>query len=119
MATIDPVVVLTGDDGCQLVQWPHLKTGDVGSGYRHPRKADRTVEVEGVPGGATVSVLGKVSPSSAGFLLSDPLLNDLTIGVADKKGKAIMENVMEIFPSVAGGDGTTDLTVTILFTGGK
>ena len=109
-------------DSALVIVWAGLLLNDTGAPFIHPKKSDRTVHVKGTYGGATVRIEGSCDVAASGqdwILLSDPQGNDLDFVAADKQIEAVQEAAYQIRPNVSGGDGTTAVTVTILFTGGK
>lgn len=100
--------------GVVQVLWTGLLNTDTGSWYTAPAHADRSLQVYGTFGGATLTVQGTNetgTPSNAATL-NDPSSTALTVTAA--KIEAILEPTVQIRPSVAGGDGTTTLTMILL-----
>ncbi len=96
-----------------VVQWSGLLAGDDGAPFDLPDFADRAVQVSGVPGGASVALEGTIDDTDwAG--LTDPQGNLIAVTTAPKI-EQIMEVTRKTKPVVTGGDGTTNLTVTVLF----
>lgn len=96
-----------------FVQWPNMSTGDVGQVWTSPVAADRSVQVEGTFGGATVTIQGSNEfdltdhqvLSSANFeTLRDPASANLTFAAAGLK--QVLETTLGIRPSVAAGAGS-------------
>lgn len=102
-----------------IVTWPNMANGDYGKGFRMPRAADRSVQVYGTFGsGGSVSIQGTnvvVAGSKDGIeyvALTDPQGNNLALTSA--KIEAVTEVVLFIRPIVTAGDGTTNLTVSMI-----
>lgn len=115
MATITPAYAdVSGDNGL-YAKTASYTMANPDTGVVIPKQlaayADRTVQVAGTFGGATVTVQG--SNDGTNFAtLTDPLGNALTITTATIK--QVTEAVLQMRPAVTGGDGTTALTVTFM-----
>lgn len=98
--------------------WGTLANTDVGAGNGMLRWPDKTVQITGTFGGATVNIEGSNDGGLTWFVLNDSRGegNPLTLTAAD--GRQIMENAELIRPNVSGGGGTTAITVTITATRG-
>ena len=109
MATIAPTMtVIPGGKG-RLYQWT-LTNGDDGAPIEAVEFADRSVQVAGTFGGASVAIEGS-NDSAAYATLTDPQGNDLAIVGA--KVEMITEVTRLIRPRVVGGAGTI-VTVSLL-----
>ena len=112
-----PVWTPIGNNEGYVVQWGPMLQGDtataVTEGSYITGFADRSVQVEGTFGAAgNINIVG--SNDAANFeILNDPSSTPLQFTSAKIKG--ILEAVRQIKPMVTGGDGTTSLTVSILF----
>lgn len=105
----------TDFEGVTLVQWTGLTkaTDDAGEAVQLPNHSDRSVQVTGTFGsGGSVRIEGSIDGTNYA-VLTDPQGNALDVTAA--KIEAISEVVRYIRPRVTAGDGTTSLTVTILF----
>lgn len=106
------------DGPIAIFQWTGLtnRTSDTGDPLNLPHFADRSVQVKGTFGtGGTVIMEGsndRESDTPTYFPLVDPQGNDISFTAAG--GEQILETTYLIRPRVTAGDGTTDLTVTIL-----
>lgn len=109
MATI-PVTVTEKPAQSFLATWANLASGDVGAEVDYVGHADRTVQVFGNLGGATVTLEGSLDRTNWATL-NDAQGNPIQITAA--KIEAITELVLWVRPSVAGGVGT-DVTVNLL-----
>lgn len=98
--------------GSEVFTWGPMTLGDVGSGVGSPGSGDRTVQVVGTFGAGTSAVVEGTIDNTNWFTLRDPSGASLSFGSAGLK--AIMENVLALRPRVATGDGTEQLTVTLL-----
>lgn len=111
MANISPVVQTT-DTGATRAVWSGVLAGDVCLPVDYDAYADRTVQIAGTFGGATVAVQGSLEKVPTNWaVLTDPQGNDLNISAA--KIEMVVENTAFVRPAVAGGDGSTDLTITM------
>lgn len=122
MATIEPTIkdVTSKINGAAwLVTWGPLANGDVGDPVQMPEFADKSVQVTGTFGtGGSVAVEGDNEPytsyTAANFVaLRDP--SSTTIAITAAGAKAVLENTVLVRPHVTAGDGTTSLTVRMLF----
>ena len=89
-------------DGTHLHKWSALNTGDVGDGVELPGLSDKTVQVVGTFGGATVSIQGSLDGVNFSAL-NDP--SGAAIALTAAGMVAIVQNVRFLRPSVAGGAG--------------
>lgn len=97
-----------------VIQWGPLLSGDTAqpviddsnvTGY-----ADRSVQVNGTFGGATVALAG--SNDGVNFeTLSDP--TGVALSFTANKLKAVLEAPRQIKPVISAGDGTTAVTVSL------
>lgn len=116
MATINPTtpypdVSFRGNGSCFKVQWTPVTENDTCAVVSLPEYADRSIQVEGTFGGASVAVNG--SNDGTNFrALKDPSSTAIAITVAGIK--AVLENTIYTQPSPSGGTGQS-LTVTMLF----
>lgn len=94
-----------------------LAADDVGEPIKAHMFPDRTVQVFGTFGGATVTFQGSLGEGSYATLVdqSDNFLS-FTSG---PKIEAIAPNTVWVRPFVTGGDGTTSITVLLLAGGNK
>jgi hypothetical protein len=109
MPTI-PVTITEGEARTFIATWPNMASGDVGEPIRYAGAADRTVQVIGEFGGATVSLEGTLEPVPTTWLP----LNDAQgqpVEITEPRLEAITELVRHVRPAVTGGTGTN---VTIL-----
>lgn len=96
----------------KLVTWTDLLNGDTGSAAQWCDFADRCVQVTGTFGaGGSVSIQGS-NDGITFSILSDPQGNALTF--TSTKLEQALEIPRYVIPVVTAGDGTTNLTVTIL-----
>lgn len=111
MATIDVNTLPSGNSRCVVAAWPNLAQSDVGAAIGNSQYTDRSFQVAGVFGGASVVVEG-TNDGANWATLTDPQGNNLTFTAA--KLEMVSEATLKIRPRVVGGDATTDLTVTAL-----
>lgn len=92
------------------VTWTGLLQGDDGAWFDAREFADRTFQVLGTFGGATVAIQGSNEPTpGTAFTLTDQVGAALTFTAAG--GRVAAEAPRWVRPLVTGGDGTTSLTV--------
>ena len=110
MATIDPVVV-EGDSRTFIATW-NLSNGDTGAPIRYAGAVERTVQIIGTFGGATVSLEGTLELVPTTWLP----VTDVQGSVISKTSAAletITELVRHIRPVVTGGSGSA-ITVLLM-----
>lgn len=93
------------------VSWQGLEQGETGDAFLVASFADRSAQVSGVFGGATVVIEGSNNDSTY-HTLTDPqgnLISFTTPGL-----ELVMELVSSIRPRVVGGDGTTSLNIDMV-----
>jgi hypothetical protein len=110
MAIRNPTISPMGERTVRIT-WAGLLNGDQGASVDWALYADRSVQVTGTFGtGGTVTIEG--SNDDVNFVpLSDARGNNLAINAA--KIEQVEDVSKAIRPNVTGGDGTTDLTVTL------
>lgn len=106
-----PVVVNLNDDAAR-VTWTGVAFGDTCTPAKGLSEyADRSVQLAGTFGGATLAVRGSNDESNY-ETLTDPL------GVAISRTSAGLKQIVEfthtVKPELTGGDGTTSITVTVV-----
>ncbi len=109
MATIPAQMTVVPGGRARLYTWV-LATGDDGAPIEAVEFADRSVQVAGTFGGASVVIEGS-NDSAAYGTLTDPQGNDLAIVGA--KVEMITEVTRLIRPRVQGGSGV-NVTVSLL-----
>lgn len=88
-----------------------LAQDETGNAVSWAVHADRSVQVSGTFGGASVSIDG--SNDGANYVpLNDAQGNVLTISSA--KIEQVLELALLVRPKITGGDGTTSITITLL-----
>jgi hypothetical protein len=111
MPTI-PVTITEGEARTFIATWPNMASGDVGEPIRYAGAADRTVQVIGEFGGATVRIEGTLEQVPTTWLpLNDAQGNPTEI--TQPRLEALTELVRQVRPAVVGGAGT-DVTVMLL-----
>ena len=112
MPDIQPSFQQTVDGAAFLVTW-QLAQGDTGAPVSHTVAGDRTFQVVGTFGGASVVLEGSLQPAPVDYAtLTDPQGNGITY--SGPRIEAVTEVVNHIRPRVIGGDGTTRLTCILL-----
>lgn len=120
MATISPVKTTLPDlgeyDGVFVYSWT-LTSADDAAPLTLPRHADKSVQVAGTFGGATVKIEGSLDGATFAPV-TDPQGNDIAITAFpagySAKIESVTEAVRSIKPTLSGATGTTAITVTIL-----
>ena len=114
-ATLGYVGVGNQNMGAILVVWGPMANGDIGLAVDFCALPDRSFQVEGTFGVGGTCVLQGSNNSSNYQTLSDPQ------GVALSRTAAGLKQVLEVprlvRPNITGGDGTTSLTVSMVFRG--
>jgi hypothetical protein len=118
MATIQPTLTGVPDTAAGagfVASWGPIHQGDVCTPITELSgkvdHADRSVQVEGTFGGATIALNGSNDKSNF-RTLNDPSMTPLTFTAAGLR--AVLEAVVQFAPSISGGDGTTGVTVSVL-----
>lgn len=118
MATRIPTITILDQNtnenaGARLVQWTGLLNGDDGAPVEFDAFADRSVQVTGTFGtGGNCRIQGSNIGDPNWAVLTDPQGNALNISAAGLE--AISELARYVRPLITAGDGTTNLTVTML-----
>jgi hypothetical protein len=111
MPTIASTRTSTGTSAAFVSTWPSMAQGDDGAPLSFSQYSDKSVQVFGIFGGASVSIQGS-NDGSNWATLTDPQGNDLLITSA--KIEMVTEATAFIRPLIVAGDGTTSLTVCML-----
>ena len=114
MATITSTqeLPIQGDNSFLKIVWPNLFLTDVGDPFTLAQYADRSVQISGTFGvGGTLIFEGSINGATYD-ILTDPQGNNLSF--TSGKIEAISELVLLIRPRVSAGDGTTNLTVSMV-----
>lgn len=112
MATIDHVRKNTNNARTILATWSDMAFGDVGNTLPFSQYADKSVQVIGTFGvGGSLVIEG--SNDGVNFAtLTDVQGNDLNFLTA--KIETVTEATLVVRPRVAGGDGSTSISVILL-----
>lgn len=111
MPTIAHTRAPTGSSSSFVASWADLAVGDSGDAMPFSQYTDKSVQVFGTFGGATLRVEGS-NDGNHWAVLTDPQGNDLLLTTA--KIEMVTEATLYVRPNVTGGDGTTSLTVALL-----
>jgi hypothetical protein len=112
MPTISNTNAATGSSSAFIATWSPLANGDDGTPVRFSQYADKSVQVSGIFGvGGSLRLEGSNNGTDYA-VLTDPQGNPLDFTSA--KVKAVTEATLWVRPRVTGGDGTTNLTVSVL-----
>lgn len=95
-----------------VARWSALQQNDDGDAMPFAQYSDKSVQVTGTFGGATVRLEGSNDSGATWAVLTDPQGNDLLLTSA--KIEMVTEVTELVRPRVVGGDGTTNLTVSLL-----
>lgn len=112
MATRQRTQIPTNTSVALVSAWTGLQITDDGEPLVFSQYTDKSVQVSGTFGGASVVIEGRNAPGLPWATLTDPQGNDLTITTA--KIEMVAEATLEIRPRIVGGDGTTNLAVHLL-----
>lgn len=113
MATIKPTITDVGQTGSGYVfqaVWANVTEADSCQAVQYPEYADKSIQVFGTFGGASVALHG--SNDGTNFAA----LNDASgtvIAITTAKIKAVLENTVQIKPVITGGASQV-LTVAML-----
>ena len=116
MASIAPVKTFggsKGDGSTYVVTWTPITNADQCIAWSAPEYSDRSVHVSGTFGGTSIAVQGSNNAGVSFASLNDP--TSTVIAITTEAIKAILENTDQIKPVRSGGDGTTSITVSMLF----
>ena len=115
MAIIDPVVVQLNTKTV-VVTWETVTNDDTGAPVGLSEYPDKTVQVIGTFGTTGIATMQGSPLAAPGAndwgALHNPQGTDIAIG--DKEPLVIAESPRVFRPSVAGGDGTTDLDIIVV-----
>lgn len=114
MANVAPTQTWIGKRASKTTWTPLLQT-DVGLASSGHRLSDKTCQLFGTFGTATVELQGSNDNGTTWAALKDPNGGNLT-ALAAADIFAILENPQMIRPVLTGGDGTTSLTVILVET---
>lgn len=95
-----------------VIEWANLATGDTGGAADFCQYADRSCQVSGTWGGATMTLQGS-NDGTNWHAMIDHSGNEISL--TDDALVYVVSPTLYIRPNVTGGDVTTDLTVTMLF----
>jgi hypothetical protein len=98
-----------------VVTWSGLLNGDYGEAVELAVYADRSVQITGTFGAGGTCVIQGSNDGTNWATLADPQGNLLSH--TDTKIEAILELTRYLRPYVSGGDGTTNLTATMVARG--
>ena len=111
MATRELSRTPTATSRAFVARWSDLLLSDDGQSMEFSQYTDKSVQVAGTFGGASIRIEGS-NDGTNWAALTDPQGNDLLI-VAPKI-EQVTECTLYIRPVVVGGNGTTSLTVSML-----
>lgn len=111
MATITPTI--TDADGHTVIaEWAGMTPGDVGEPVRYAGAVDRTVQVFGTFGSASVALQGTLEATPANWATLNDAQGD-PIAITAAKVEAVTEMVRWVRPIVNGGTGSS-ITVLLM-----
>jgi type 1 fimbria pilin len=100
-----------GED-CHLVVWTGLLNTDDGDPFEGPGSNERSIQFTGTFGSGGTIVLEGSNNGTHWFTLTDPQGNNISATTA--RIKRISELTRYVRPRVTAGDGSTNLTATML-----
>lgn len=112
MSTISLTKTPSGNTRTIVATWSSMANGDDGEPIKFSQYADKSVQVIGTFGVGGSLVIEGSNNGSDWSTLSDPQGNNLSFSTA--KIEMVTEATLYVRPRVAGGDGTTSLTVILL-----
>lgn len=111
MATIASSTNTTLTTVAFVAKWEGMAQGDDGQPVMGAQYTDKTIQVSGTFGGATLALEG--SNDGVNYhALTDTQGN--TLNITSAKIKQVVEATVYVRPVVVGGDGTTNLSVHVL-----
>lgn len=113
MAVVNAVEVETRVSGIHVYKWTPVTEADTCAPLMLPHFADKTVQVTGTFGGATITMNGSLNPGASPTAFGIHKPDSVAMTFATAGGFAVLENVTQIWPSTAGGTGSS-LTVWLL-----
>lgn len=104
-----------GDQSCWVATWSGIVQGDTMSPVTMPKHSDKSIHAFGVFGaGGSISLNGSNDLNQGGYApLNTPA--SVAIAITADGAKAVLENTVFVKPVLTSGDGTTALTVCMLF----
>ena len=113
MADIQPTVVPIGekDDSVLRITWTPVTEADACVGIARPEYSDRSIQVIGTFGGASVALHGSNDGGDTYAALNDP--TGTAIAITSAKIKAVLENTEYIKPVATSGSGQ-ELTIVVV-----
>jgi hypothetical protein len=111
MATISNSTSPTQTNVAFIGRWENMLQNDDGARFSVAQYTDKSVQVVGTFGGATLAFEGS-NDGVNWSTLSDPQGNPLTFTAA--KIEMVAEATLFVRPRITGGDGTTSLSVYVL-----
>jgi hypothetical protein len=88
-----------------------LAQGDTATPISRANQSERSIQLAGTWGGATVVLQGS-NDGVTWFTLTDPA--GAALSFTANGLKQVMESVLHVKPAISGGDGTTAVVVTLL-----
>ena len=113
-------VTLFNDQKTVVVRWPTMANGDTGGWVQVPWAGDKSMTARGTFGaGGSVALYGSneiaAAPTMATLPLNDPQGNVIAV-TSTNQIEQVLEHTYQVSPKVTAGDGTTSLTVEMIFT---
>lgn len=93
-----------GINSVELFTWATMGGADVGDAIGFPQNADKSVQIDGTFGSATVVIQGS-NDGTNWFTLTDPQGN--AISKTSAALEQIEENTLYVRPSISGGTGSS------------
>lgn len=114
MATIIPTVTdisLRGDGSVMQVIWTPVANDDTCRAVSFPQYADKTVQVAGTFGGASIAVDGSIDGTNYAAM-SDQ--GGTTIAITSAGIKQVLQNALYVQPALTGGS-ESSVTISMIF----
>jgi hypothetical protein len=111
MATITPSRAQTQNTKAFVQQWVNMGNGDEGAPLGNSQYTDRSAQVVGFFGGASVVIEGTNNGTNWATLTD---LQGNPLSFTTEKIELVAEATLQIRPRVVGGDVSTDLSVYLL-----
>lgn len=112
MAVVTPTIEHAGIRSMRVI-WANVTESDTCTAVQFPHARDKTVQVKGTFGGATITIEGSLDEAIGGTYagLTDPQGNAIAFTAAGIE--SIMENTQWVKPVTASGS-SSSVTVTML-----
>lgn len=118
MAVIDPVYVVRPNtleyQGIAIVQWPNVASGDTCAPIELCKYSERSIQLSGTLGPATISLDGSLTGDVYETLLDH---NGVPVSLDCNGVRQLSVLTRYAKPVITGADGTTSVTITVMLKG--